>query len=78
MVVDPFEGAACATVCEDPPSPGLRKGVQGTLDFGYDPRRPSAGRRGEAHHATHARAASYGCFSELLAGGSSGRPCPIR
>ena len=38
----------------------------GTLDFDYDPRRPSAGRRGEAHHATHARAASYGCFSELL------------
>ena len=53
-------------MCEEPPSPGLRKGIQGTLDFGYDPRRPSAGRRGEAHHATHARAASYGCFSELF------------
>ena len=54
------------------------KAFRGTLDFDYDPRRPFAGRRGEAHHATHARAASYGCFSELLEGCSSGRPCPVR
>ena len=32
-------------MCEEPPSPGLREGVQGTLDFGYDPRRPSAAGR---------------------------------
>ena len=48
------------------PSPGLCEGVQGILDFYYDPRRPSAGRRGEAHHATHARAkamaASVNCY----------------
>ena len=36
MVVDPFEGAARAAVCEEPPSPGLREGVQGTLNFYYD------------------------------------------
>ena len=41
-------------MCEEAPSPGLREGVQGTLDFYYDPHRPSAGRRGEAHYATHA------------------------
>ena len=48
------------------PEPRPSKGVQGTLDFGYDPRRPSAGRRGEAHHATHAgpraMAASVSCY----------------
>ena len=54
------------------------KAFRGTLDFDYDPRRPSAGRRGEAHHATHARAASYSCFIELLAGSSSRCPCPVR
>ena len=43
------------------------RAFRGILDSDYDPRRPSAGRRGEAHHATRARAASYGCFSELLA-----------
>ena len=30
MVVDSFEGAA---MCEEPPSPDLRKGIQGSLDF---------------------------------------------
>ena len=30
MVVDSFEGAA---MCEEPPRPGLQKGVQGSLDF---------------------------------------------
>ena len=64
-------------MCEEPPSPGLHNGIRGTLDFYYDPRRPSAGRRGEAHHTTHARAASYGCFGELLASSSSGRRAPF-
>ena len=54
------------------------KAFRGTLDFDYGPRPPSAGRRGEAHHATHARAASNGCFGELLSGSSSGRPCLVR
>ena len=53
-------------MCEEPPSPGLHEGVQGTLDFYYDPRRPSVGRRGEAHHATHAgpraMTASVSCY----------------
>ena len=65
-------------VREEPLSPGLREGIQGTPDFRYDRRRPSAGRWGEMHHATHARAASRGSFGELLLGGSSGRPCPVR
>ena len=55
-------------MCEEPPRPGLHEGIRGTLDFYYDPRRPSAGRRGEAHHATLARAASYDCFRELFSG----------
>ena len=38
----------------------------------------SARRRGEASHATLVRAASHGRFGELLAGGSSERPYPVR
>ena len=53
-------------MCEEPPSPSLREGVQGTLDFYYDPRRPSAGRRGEAHMlpmpGPRAMAASVSCY----------------
>jgi hypothetical protein len=41
-------------------------------------RRPSAGHRGEASTTPVERVANYGFLIELLSGGSSGRPCPVR
>ena len=77
---DSFEGMALAGMCEDPPSPSPCEGDQkGTLVLLVQPSVIlSARRRGETSHATLARAARHGCFSELLVGSSSERPCPVR
>ena len=40
MVVDLFEGTIETVVCEEPPSPGLREGVLGTLSFSLRPSSP--------------------------------------
>jgi hypothetical protein len=41
-------------------------------------RRPFVGRRGEVSTIPIERVANRGSLIELLAGGSSGRPCPVR
>ena len=62
-----------------PRVPAHVRAITGTLVFLSRPSvRLSARRRGEASHATLAWAGSCGCFDELLAGGSSERPCPVR
>jgi len=55
--------------CKEPPSPGPGRDDQGVSSAScYNPHRPSAGRRVEAIQATLERAASHGCFGELLTG----------
>ena len=69
----------CHSLVRSPRVPAHARAITGTLVFLSRPSvRLSARRRGEASHATLARAASHGCFGELLAGGSSERPCPVR
>jgi hypothetical protein len=49
------------------------------LQLVYAPlRRPFAGRRGEVSTTPIERVANHGSLIELLEGGSSGRPCPVR
>ena len=69
----------CHSLVRSPRVPAHVRAIRGTLVFLSRPSvRLSARRRGEASHATLARAASHGCFSELFAGSSSERQCPIR
>jgi hypothetical protein len=62
------------------PEPGLSRGDRGVLSvlftrpFAVPPR----DRGGEASTTPIERAANCGFLVELLSGGSSGRPCPVR
>ena len=49
-------------MCEEPPSPGLRKGVQGTLDFGYGPQVGGVKRTMLPMPGPLAMAASVSCY----------------
>jgi hypothetical protein len=64
------------------PEPGPIRGDRGELCdlFLTRPRRPSAGRRVRFPQppSIGSRIADFGFLIELLVGGSSGRPCPVR
>ena len=69
----------CRNRARSPRAPAHVRAIRGTLVLLLRPSVClSARRRDDASHATLARAASHGCFGELLAGGSSERPCPVR
>jgi hypothetical protein len=62
------------------PEPGPVRGDRVELYdlFSYAPSPPLRGTEGEISATPIERVADCGSLVELLAGGSSGRPCPVR